>query len=106
MSDTVLTVLIVAIAVIGVLYMFRRQLSTFLFKASKDGLEAELMTRDPGETKTEDSHRVQISRNKLVGNDNQIEVGREDVGVEDNLLLGQKQKIEVKPDPEPKQKKK
>ena len=102
MSDTVLVVLIVAATVIVVLYMFRRQLSAFLFKANKDGLEAELKTHAPDETKTGDSHGVQISGNRLVGKENEIEIGRDDVGVDDNILLGKKQKIQVKPDPKKK----
>ena len=47
MSDMVLITLIVAVAVIILLFMFRRRLSHFGIKANKEGIEAELETRDP-----------------------------------------------------------
>ena len=107
MSDNVLIVLIIAVTVIAVLFLFRRQLSAFLFKAGKDGLEAELKVHDPSESNKEgDSHKVQISRNKLIGKENEIKVAQNNVGVDDNLLLGEKQKIEVEPAPGKEKKKK
>jgi hypothetical protein len=96
MSDPVLITLIVAIAVIVVLILFRRQLSDFLFKANKEGVEAHLKTHDPQDSQSAHSHGVQIRRNRLVGRDNEIEVQQEDVGVDENLVLGKEQKIQVK----------
>ena len=108
MSDTVLVVLIIAITVVVVLYLFRRQLSDFLIKANKDGLEAHLKTRGTEEIETSTGERpgVQISGSRLIGKKNEIEVRRDDVRVDDSLLLGQEQKISVKPDRKSTKKKK
>ncbi len=95
MSETVWIVLIIAITVIVVLYLFRRRLSEFFFKASQEGLEASLKTHDSTEKTSSRSHGVQISGNRLVGVENEIKVEQDDVGVDDNVLLGKKQKISV-----------
>lgn len=96
MSDPVLIVLIIAIAVVLVLVIFRRQLSSFFLKANKEGLEARLETRETSSTGRAD---VTISRNKQIGRGNVIEVGRGNVGVEDNTQLGEDQQIIARPDP-------
>jgi hypothetical protein len=44
MSDPVRTISIIAAAIVIALFIFRRRLSSFLFKANKDGLQAELKT--------------------------------------------------------------
>lgn len=102
MSDTVLIVLIITIAVIVVLWIFRKQVSRFFIKASKEGVEADLTTREPAsETKPASEARpgVTISGNKQIGKKNTIDVGQSDVAVEDNLQLGEGQQIKVRPDP-------
>ena len=103
MSDTVTIVLIIAVAVIVVLLIFRKQVSRFFIKASKDGLEADLTTREPSSepsptTTSETRPGVTISRNKQIGKGNKITVGQSDALVEDNLQLGQDQEITAKPD--------
>ena len=104
MSDTVLTVLIVALAVVVVLYLFRGQLRRFLFKANREGIEAELTTRaEAGRQGRQDG--INISRSKQIGKGNVIEIGRRDVNVEDALQLGEDQKIVAKPDASPDKKK-
>ncbi len=104
MSDTVLIVLIIAIAVIVVLVIFRKQVSRFFIKASKEGVEADLTTREPSPPSTATSGSpasVTISGNKQLGKQQTIDVGRPDVAVQDNLQLGQDQEIKARPDPKP-----
>jgi hypothetical protein len=106
MSDNVLIVLIVAAAVVVVLYLFRRQLRDFVFKASRQGLEARLSTHRPEGTSAPDQPAtgsaprpgVTISGNVQTGRDHKIRVGRDDVQVSDNLQQGRGQEISVEPD--------
>ena len=100
MSDTVLITLIVAATVIILLFMFRRQLSRFGIKANKEGIEAELETRDPS-AMPDRQDGVIISGAKQFGKEQVIDVGRENVTVEDTRQVGTGQKIIVRPDPTP-----
>ena len=95
MSDTVLIVLIIAIVV--VLYMFRRQLKSFFIKADKSGIKAKLETRE-SDTTVGRGADVNISGSRQIGKGNVIEVGRSNVNVEDTTQLGQDQKIVAKSD--------
>jgi len=108
MNDTVLIVLIITIGVIVILLLFRNQLSRFLFKANREGIEAEMETHNTREGKaaaaaspaaTSGAESVTISRNKQVGRDNVIDVGRANVAVEENLQRGENQEITVRPEP-------
>ncbi len=103
MSDTVLIVLIVAVTIVVVLWIFRKQISRFFIKAGKDGVEADLTTREPVAPPTTPpqtgSSGVVISGNKQIGKDQKIDVGRSEVAVQDNLQLGERQEIKVQPDP-------
>lgn len=103
MSDTVLIVLIVAVAVIVVLLIFRKQVSRFFIKAGKEGVEADLTTREPAApagTPGGSPAGVVISGNKQIGKKNKIDVvGRSDVAMQDNLQLGEGQEIKARPDP-------
>jgi hypothetical protein len=106
MSDTVQIVLIVAVTIIIVLIIFRRQLSNFFFKANKEGIEASLKTHKPTSGSGQDGDKVpgsnsadvSIRNNRIIGKKNEIDVGREDVAVNDNLMIGKEQKIVAKPD--------
>lgn len=99
MSDTVLVVLIIAVAIVIVLLVFREQLSRFIFKANKEGIEAQLDTRQEQDAaKPRRQAGVTISKNKQFGKGNVIDVGRNDVDVEDNTQLGEDQKIMARPD--------
>ena len=114
MSDSVWIVLIIAVVVLVALFIFRRQLSSFFLKASKEGLEAKLETREPaartssaeptGETGGRAS--VNISGSRQVGRRNKMRVGRPDVNISDVDQFGTDQEIEVEPDPTPKKRKK
>jgi hypothetical protein len=104
MSDTVLIVLIIALAVIIVLFAFRGALSRFFLKASREGFEAELQTRDPAggqqselpkEAAEPPSPGVNISGNVQRGSGHRIAVNRPDVNVSDNEQSGRDQSIEV-----------
>lgn len=103
MDNAIWIVLIVAVAVIVVLFMFRRDIRKFFLKASRDGVEAGLETRDPGQVfppggvPTGRAPGVTIKGNKQIGTKNEISVSRSSVNVEDNTQLGRDQSIEVKP---------
>ena len=99
MSDTVLTVLIVAIAIIVVLFMFRERLRNFIFKANKDGVEANLETNQQDKTLGNQGRQpsVNISGNRQIGKGNRIDVGRSNVNVEKNLQKGDDEEIVVRP---------
>lgn len=104
MSDTVLIVLIITVAVVVVLLIFRKQVSRFFIKASKEGVEADLTTREPAPAATPTSSSesrpgVVISGNKQIGQKNTIDVAQSNVAVEDNLQVGEEQQIKVRPDP-------
>lgn len=105
MSDTALIVLIVAVALIIVLLIFRKQLSNFQFKGGKNGLEMAIKTRK--EDKTKDSSQtgtkpkgISVSRNQLWGKKNKIDIqsGSQNISADDNQMLGEEQEITVKPD--------
>jgi hypothetical protein len=76
MSDTVLFVLFIAIAVIVMLHMLQCQPSSSLIKADKNVLEPELKTRGLGEKEGGDSHHAQIIRTKLIGKENEIKIAQ------------------------------
>ena len=103
MDNTTWIVLIVAVAIIVVLFMFRRDIRKFFVKASRDGVEAGLETRDPGQSPppvaTPPGHprSVNIKGNTQAGSGNKISVAQPNVNVEDNKQLGRDQSIEVKP---------
>jgi hypothetical protein len=106
MSDPVLIALIIAAAVVIALIIFRRQLGSFLFKATKDGIEAELKTQTHAAvdgTSNSTAGRsnpvnVNIKRNRLFGWGNRIDVERDDADIEENTQLGGNQDITVKSD--------
>ena len=94
MSETVQIVLIISVAVIVVLIIFRERLSRFMLKAGKDGLETELETQKKAQKPT--AHRkgdLSITGNKQVGRGNIIDVERSDSNVDNNLQLGDNQRI-------------
>jgi hypothetical protein len=113
MSDPVRIALIIAVVVVIALFIFRRQLSSFLFKATKDGIEAELKTHTqsaPGAAGDSPAGRpksagVNIKRNRLFGWGNRIDVEGADVNVEENTQLGGNQEITAKSDRRPRKKK-
>jgi hypothetical protein len=101
MNDTVWIVLIVALAVVVVLFIFRSSLSSFFLKANKEGLEAKLQTHEPADNQANpapSSSGVTISGNRQLGDRNKIVVERDQVNVRDNVQTGRRQEIEVKPD--------
>jgi hypothetical protein len=103
MDSTIWIALIVAAAVIIVLFMFRRDIRKFFVKASRDGVEAGLETRDPAPSPPPAAGGapgrapgVNIKGNTQAGAGNRIGVAQSDVNVEDNKQLGRDQSIEVK----------
>lgn len=103
MSDPVRIALIVAAVVVIALIIFRRQLSSFWFKADEGGIEGELKTHNraaasggaspAGRLK---SASINIKGNSLIGSRNKIEVEGADVNVEENTQLGADQEIKAK----------
>ncbi len=106
MSDTVLIALIVAVAVGVVLYIFRGQLSKFVLKFGKEGLETELTTHSPQDTSAPSQAvssaaprpSVIVRGNIQEGADHVIDVRRDNVEVIENLQEGERQEISVGPD--------
>jgi hypothetical protein len=91
MNETVQMALIVAIAVVIVMVIFRQRLSSFLFKATRKGVEAKLHA---GST----SDGINISGNVQKGQRQVIDVSRNNVNVEKNVQLGKDQTIIVASD--------
>jgi len=104
MSDTVWVVLIISITIVVILFLFRRQLSDFIFKANKEGVEARLKTHrqvgvpnpDQPTIGIDKPHSVNISKNRLWGKKNKIDVNQS-ANVSDNQLIGQDQEIRIGP---------
>jgi hypothetical protein len=110
MSDTVIITLIVAVAVLVVLYIFRNQLKDFIFNVNKEnGLHTELHTHDPQPTpqnhqgaasSSQPAPRLSVSGNTMRGRDQEIAVRHTDAAVDNNKLIGRNQDITVTtPDP-------
>jgi hypothetical protein len=103
MDTAVWIVLIIAVTVIVVLFMFRPALKKFFLKANQDGIEAGIETRDAGNEQAtppsaaDQKYSVNISHNKQVGASQNISVGRPNVNVSNNTQAGHDQSIEVKP---------
>jgi hypothetical protein len=103
MSDNVLIVLIITVAIIIVLFIFRDRLRKFSIKGGKDSVEANLETYKEKQTpttkeingKTEHAYGVNISGNKQIGKEHEIVVTKSNVNVSDNLQLGENDQIEV-----------
>lgn len=110
MSDSVLIVLIIAVTILVVLLFFRRQLSNFIFKANREGVEAQLKTHKPEKSVPSGGPAVRpgkrpsvnISGNRQIGKRNKIKVERDDADVSDNLQLGEDQEILARQDDEDK----
>lgn len=110
MSNTVLIVLIIAVVVLIVLVIFRKQLSEFVFKANRDGLETSLKThagqQQEGAGKTGKPTGTQISKNVQRGGRNRIEVDQPGTEVRENLQDGEGNVITTRPPAEKKPRKK
>jgi hypothetical protein len=105
MSDAVQIVLVIAVAILVVLLIFRKQLSNFQFKGGKNGVEMQLKTHKEAKSTTSlqsdgRSGGVSVSRNKLWGRKNKIDIrsGSRNISADDNQMLGEEQDITVKPE--------
>jgi preprotein translocase subunit SecF len=99
MTERVWIFLIVAIAIIVVVFLLRRKLSRLLFKGG--GIEAEVATHNPlvpADAQPSRQASVTISANKLTGKRQRIEVDRNDTNVSGNKLKGEDQEILARPD--------
>ncbi len=96
MSDSVLITLIIAVVV--VLYIFRRQLKSFFIRADASGLEAELTTHSPeGQpalNQPPSRPGVEISGNVMKGQRHTIKASR-DASVRENLMEGRDHEIDA-----------
>ena len=100
MSDEVLITLIVAVLLLLVLWIYRKRLSRFDFKAGTDGVDTKLETRPPQHKSSkggvpEEEPRLRVKRNWLFGWRNRIRAEGKGVSVEDNKLLGGEQDIDA-----------
>lgn len=112
MNDTVLIVLIIVVAVVIILFMFRTTLARFFIRAGHDGIEAELEAREnisaknqSMSSKIENNPRGNISNNWVIGTGNKITKEQPDSAIENNIVIGNKQKIEDKLQKETRKKK-
>lgn len=85
MSDTVLKVLIIAVAVVIVLVIFRDKLGKFYIKFK--GMDASMETRDRAS--------VNISGNVQLGEKHVIQTDRSDVNISENLQEGKENLIDA-----------
>jgi preprotein translocase subunit SecF len=109
MSDTVLVVLIMAVAIVVVLIVFRRRVSHFLFRADQQGVAAEMRTREDKATaadgqmdKTSRRRPADVTvrgvRQAGAGNEVEVSTTGQTADVEDIAQLGVKQKLKVEAD--------
>lgn len=86
MSDQVIIVLIIALAVVIVLVVFRKRLSRFVFKTK--GINASL--------ETQRSTGVIISKTSQKGKGHEINVERDNVNISDHKQNGEDHTLSVK----------
>ena len=104
MSDNVMIVLVIAIALIVILFIFRKQLSNFHFRGGRDGVDMELKTRKETSTAASaqsgrKSSGTSVSRNTLWGRKNKINVQNSGkASVDENKVVGEEQEINVGPE--------
>jgi len=101
MSDPVLIVLIIAVTVIVVLFIFRRQLKDFVLRVNEKELDAQLHTHPPSEMSATPSSRgtgVVIQGTRMRGRRQGIAVSRPNVEVLDSRMTGTDQHIAVTAD--------
>jgi hypothetical protein len=106
MSETIMIVLIIAGTILTILFLFRRQLSEFVFRLSRDGIDTELRThsktatsedRTAGGQSSSVVPGVRVRGNKVIGRRQKMKVERE-ADVTNNLLLGEDQTLAVTSD--------
>ena len=99
MSENVQIALIIAGTIIVILFIFRRQLKNFIFKLTREGVEGELSTHESAAPRNPASSAqrpgVSVSRNKMVGQRQRIDVEQDDAEVNDNWMMGRDQAIAV-----------
>ncbi len=97
MNDTVWIALIIALAVIVVLWMFRPVLSRFFLKVGKEGVEADLETRERSSQQPTTFRRflTNVSRNWQIGRGNKVRIEQSGTNFEGNVQAGEEQEYEV-----------
>lgn len=103
MSDLVVVSIVIAIAVIVALFLFRTRLGRFAIKAGPGGVEADLTTQIASEERqashseksTPSTGSVVISGNIQRGVGNAIDVSRGNVDLRRNIQEGNNQSIKV-----------
>lgn len=95
MTETTWIALIIAVAVIVALFIFRRQLKDFILKINSGGVDAQISTHppQPGQEHPAGSRGVKISGNKMVGWLQRIFVRHDQAEVSDNVMVGGEQDI-------------
>jgi hypothetical protein len=95
MSDTAITVLIVAVAIVVVLFVLRERLGDFSMRANGKGIETRVKAHAPTAMP-----KTSIRRNLQCGSGNEIDAGDEAV-VEENVQEGTEHKISARPTSRP-----
>jgi len=101
MSEKFWIIVVVAVAVLLVVFMLRRQLKSLALKGM--GMEAKVQTHATNSGGTSKAsagrrHSVNISNLKLTGSGNELDISRGDVNVERTKLTGIGQKVKVQAD--------
>lgn len=101
MSDAVLVVIIVTVAVFLVLLLFQKRLRSFLFRADRDGIEAQLKVDKTAPKQKSSKSGTTVSGNKLIGRGNKVGARGKSVDVSENILLGENQELAAESTPLP-----
>ncbi len=88
MTDTVWITLIIAVALVIILIVFRDKLSKFSLKAK--GLDTKMETHAPPS-----SSGINVSSNVMEGKKQGIETSGGNINVKNNIMKGEEQKIKA-----------
>ncbi len=88
-NNLLIAIIVIAVVVLIVLIMYRKKLKKFIFKVSSDGVEGGFENRGGG---------VVISKSKLKGKDNQIEITTDNVNISEYEQDGENTKLTVAKD--------
>jgi hypothetical protein len=97
MSDTVIVTAIIAAAILGALFIFRKRLTKFLIRFK--GIDAQL-TAAPLTKATNTSKGLSVSGNKQVGMRNIIDIQKTQGDVSDNTQKGADNQLRVDSSPD------
>jgi len=106
MTENLWLALIIAAVVITAFIIFRKQLSRFIFRISREGIDAELDTHAPfptatnAQSATATAPGVRVSGTTMVGKRSRLDVRHTNADISNTTLVGQEHEVVVAaPDP-------